>query len=314
MALRAGYYGVKRRIWEALQATTAKNVQDITDIWSNNTIMGAKNLLPNNLVTTSSQSVTFTHDADGGISLSGTAGANVDAAIYDTRDSGELWRGLTLIVSKGLDNANIKILVNAYTDTTYVKTLVDLDSGTESAPITIDYSGYNRVRVTAYVKSGTNTTGKKIYPMFRLATDPDDTYAPYAMTNRELTESVYFKGVLSSGVDLNDIKEAGIYSFTSTPTSAPTGVDNAVLIVTPVTAGNVNQTIIKTASAKSEIYSREYGGSPASWFGWYKYTGTAVTQAKAPEDIAVDPEISEEEPEVVKKSTRKKITKTEEEE
>ena len=64
---------------------------------------------------------------------------------------------------------------------------------------------------------------------------------------------------------------------------------------------------------KNEIYTRRYGGSASTWGSWYKFTGTAVTQAKAPEDIVVDPEISVEESVVVKKSTRKSTKKTEEE-
>lgn len=308
MALKAGYVGVKRWLYERLQATAAKNVQDIADIWSNNTIMGAKNLLPNNLVTKSDQSVTFTHDADGAISLSGTASANVDAAIYDTRDSGELWRGLKLIVSKGIDNANIKILVNAYTDTTYVKTLVDLDSGTESAPITIDYSGYNRVRVTAYVKSGTNTTGKKIYPMFRLATDPDDTYAPYANTNQELTATVFKKRDLSSADDLNDITTTGIYSATTAPTNTPESRSYYTLIVDVQSDSSIRQLILSGGNA---MYLRSYGGSPAAWGSWYKYTGTAVTPATqnspAPDDTRnIEPEIEETTTiKTIRKSTKK---------
>lgn len=35
-----------------------------------------------------------------------------------------------------------------------------------------------------------NIFNDTVYPMLRLASDPDDTYAPYAMTNRELTEAL----------------------------------------------------------------------------------------------------------------------------
>ena len=37
---------------------------------------------------------------------------------------------------------------------------------------------------------GVNHLHIKLYPMLRLASDPDDTYTPYAKTNKELTEDV----------------------------------------------------------------------------------------------------------------------------
>ena len=44
------------------------------------------------------------------------------------------------------------------------------------------------VKIYIAVFKNTILTDKKLYPMIRLASDPDDTYQPYAMTNRELTE------------------------------------------------------------------------------------------------------------------------------
>jgi len=191
MALRAGYYGVKRFLRDKMETIAGTYDETIKSLFprSEQAVLGVKNLLPNNLVNKTDQSVTFTRNTNGTISLSGTAGANVDAVIYDTRDSGELWRGLSLIVSKGVNNDNIKILVNAYNDNTYFKTIADIASGTEVAPFILDYNGYNRVRVTVFVKNGATVNGVTVYPMLRLATDPDDTYVPYAMTNKELTDS-----------------------------------------------------------------------------------------------------------------------------
>lgn len=328
MALKAGYVGVKRWLYEKLQATTSKNVRDIADIWADNNITGVKNFLaiPIKAVKATNQTGSWAGNV-----------YTINGGTFTFNVVGDL---ITDVVINGTFTADTTVATNAFNDN--IKVAVDGDyipsgitggsattysiifnyketlAGSEKSLITL-YNDGNTVKTIdsdwllklyLVAKAGTyNNVSLK--PMIRLASDPDATYVPYAMTNQELTKAVYFKGVLPTGVDLNDVKEAGIYSFTSTPTSAPTGVDNAVLIVTPVTTGNVNQTIIKTASTKSEIYSREYGGSPASWFNWYKYTGTAVSQSKAPEDIVSDPELLVEEPEVVVKKSTKKSTKKE---
>lgn len=53
-------------------------------------------------------------------------------------------------------------------------------------------TGKDYCAVGLYCAVGSQTVSSEIkfYPMIRLATDPDDTYAPYAMTNRELTEKI----------------------------------------------------------------------------------------------------------------------------
>lgn len=40
------------------------------------------------------------------------------------------------------------------------------------------------------IKGGTTVTNKSFKPMIRLGSDPDPTFAPYAMTNKELTDDV----------------------------------------------------------------------------------------------------------------------------
>ena len=337
MALRAGYYGVKRWLWDKLQSVPGK----VDTLIDNNNVTGVRNLLPNNLVNKTDQSVTFTHDADGAVSLSGTAAANVDAAIYDTRDSGELWRGLSIIVSKGIENENIKILVNAYNDTTYVKTLVDLASGTESAPITFDYTGYNRVRVTAYVKSGNNTTGKKIYPMFRLASDPDDTYESFAMTNRQLTTDKVSKTLVSTDAKTTIFSE-------STKVSSVTAILNDLLVSLRLTSisGASASGSWTTIATLNEAYrpaglvyevAIDDSGNPFGWVRihgdtgvvevyqgsgsvktvnlsslYFRNTSTSANRDITPDERSLDVEV--EESVVVKKATTRKSTKKTEEE
>ena len=89
-----------------------------------------------------------------------------------------------------------------------------------SAVITNLASGNNSIKagkaisVACVVYNGTTVNDLVFKPMLRLASDPDNTYQPYAMTNKELTDNVFFKRILSSADDLNDIKTTGIYGTT----------------------------------------------------------------------------------------------------
>lgn len=53
-----------------------------------------------------------------------------------------------------------------------------------------DYSTYPNSIVQLRIYSGTTPNHLMFKPMLRLASDPDDTYVPYAMTNRELTDKI----------------------------------------------------------------------------------------------------------------------------
>lgn len=59
------------------------------------------------------------------------------------------------------------------------------------------------VLVSPHIGADANiTVNKRIYPMIRLATDPDPTFAPPAMTNQELTEKV--QGIINAASNAAD--------------------------------------------------------------------------------------------------------------
>ena len=129
--------------------------------------------------------------------------------------------------------------------------------------------------ILVYARSQTLKSGHIFVKdlMLRLATDTDSTYQPYAMTNRELTEKVFEKGVLTSSDDLDDIKETGIYSATTSPTHSPDSLQYFTLIVKKRDNTDIKQMIFMAGF----IYTRRYGGSPLSWGSWYKFSGTVVS-------------------------------------
>ena len=134
---------------------------------------------------------------------------------------------------------------------------------------------YASIRVFIYCTDGTSVScDLSITDMLiKMSVDTSDAVTPYAMTNAELTEKVFEKGVLTSADDLNDITTTGIYCVTSTPTNTPDSLSYYSLIVSKRADSDIRQMIIK----KEAIYTRTKGGDPASWSSWYKFTGTVVS-------------------------------------
>lgn len=81
----------------------------------------------------------------------------------------------TWIISKGTTTGSIKIVVNAYNDGTYVRTLVE--SNSDNVSFSVDYNGYNNLSV--YLDMAANQTlNVTIKPMIR-ASGTSDTWEPY---------------------------------------------------------------------------------------------------------------------------------------
>lgn len=163
-------------------------------------VLGAKNLLPNNANTQTINGVTFTVNSDGSVTASGTASADAILFVagtdwsYANSVKNLLQKNKRYILSSGNtdDTANyylsISIKNSSGTDVLTPQTISGA-SGSMSAIFTVPntdnlgYIGY------IYIKSGT-TVNRTFKPMLRLASDPDDTYTPYAMTNKELTDEM----------------------------------------------------------------------------------------------------------------------------
>lgn len=168
--------------------------------------MGAKNLLPRaltNIITHNTSGswngnnytingVTFTVNSDGGITANGTATASntslfIYGGVYGALQENFLVKDVPYKLSSGIVN-NVKAYIKWQSFLDNSGTLVEQgDSRNENLAITED-APY--IRFMCHVENGTTVTNLTFYPMIRLATDTDDTYQPYAKTNRELTEDV----------------------------------------------------------------------------------------------------------------------------
>ena len=170
---------------------------------------GAKNLLPFDLATVKSSNtegtwsgsaytikgVTFTPTFDDKgnllyVNVNGTATGN----IWFTIGSFHGENGKSYIMSGcPSGGGSNKYYIIYYQPPQY------LDYG---APITFTSNG-SSYNVIIYINNGQTVSNLDFYPMIRLASDPDGTYEPYAMTNRQLTE------------DLNDLNKLKTTTITS---------------------------------------------------------------------------------------------------
>lgn len=158
---------------------------EISDIVN---VYGAKNLLENTLSSGTSQSVTYTVNTNKSISFSGTAAATFTICIGVIN----VKQGKSYTLSGGYSsNVHLDLRVATsgssaiWNNNTESKAVVSpQESG---ALLTFTANADETVYVHFRVGNGTNTSGAVLYPMIRLASIEDDTYVPYAKTNRELT-------------------------------------------------------------------------------------------------------------------------------
>ena len=253
---------------------TASDVASRVD-WESYAKTGVHNLLPPT-VTQTINNVVYTVNSDGTITVNNkpTSGnADLNIAFIPPKDG--------QYIVNGALSSNLRIHAfdrttndRPYADST--KTTINRNNA-ESPTDELSYymlashSYYITVRVT----ENYTASGEIFKPMVRIAADTDPTYAPYAMTNRELTENKVDKlaKVLTSSDDLDNIVETGIYYATTAPTHSPIAVGYYALIVMARNSTDAKQMVF----FGNKIYGRALGGNPAAWSSWYEYSGTIVS-------------------------------------
>lgn len=194
MALRAGYVGVKRRLYEALTKESAENAQSITDIRNDNDVLGAKNLFKSVASNNTVHLVAFAVNSDGTITANGTADADAYFIAFP-RTSGDPLKGLSKGVEYILSGDNATdgktyVFINYYTDSTRIGGTNTSGSAAVNGEIKFTIpAAANYIDFGVAVLNGKTVSDKVFSPMIRLATDPNNTYVPYAMTNQQLTAS-----------------------------------------------------------------------------------------------------------------------------
>lgn len=160
-------------------------------------VLGAKNLIPYpySYTTTTFKGVTFTDNGDGTVTVNGKPTGNADFRLCQPSEKkiklirGEKYvlSGSPLVESESENHLQIYLNYALNGVGNYISTKAN-GSVTFVMP-EYDEGTYQSIFIRAWNDAET-ITNITFYPMLRLASDPDDTYVPYAMTNRKLTENV----------------------------------------------------------------------------------------------------------------------------
>lgn len=155
--------------------------------------MGAKNLIPYpySKGTTTTNGVTYTVNADGSISADSDGVGATDTSIYRLYGFTADTKYITLPAGSYILNgcpaeggsSSYRIFINRQGDVDAYA----IDDG-EGATFTLDTA--TNIGIAIRVAKDYVADEVIIKPMIRLATDTDDTYQPYAKTNKELTDDV----------------------------------------------------------------------------------------------------------------------------
>ena len=167
----------------------------VKDVYSVMGEMGAKNLIPYPYYHTSKTTagITITDNGDGTLTFNGTStSATVIFRMISNDANIEIPLNKSKYILTWVDSSehkrNFRIDISlAKTDGTTV--VVNGESGVINIDNTNgEYTGiYSMGIFTANNQTVSNLTFK---PMLRLASDTDNTYQPYAMTNKQLTETI----------------------------------------------------------------------------------------------------------------------------
>ena len=142
---------------------------------------GAKNLLNNNGVNTKVHNgITFTKNADGSVTATGTATAN---ATYDMTQVLDVGRYTLTGCPSGGSTSTYNLTITT--------TGSDIGDG-----ITFNQTSTQNRTIRIYILPAAGEVNLTFYPMIRDSVIQDDTFVPYGMTNAELTE----EGMVEKGL------------------------------------------------------------------------------------------------------------------
>lgn len=156
-------------------------------------------------------------------------------------------------------------------DSSGVTILAENNSILENGHIELSFnsSNHNTILIKLFCTGSTSELGDVTYNnlMIKLATNPETSFQDFAKSNKELTDGEFVSDLLlSSAVDLDNIKDTGMYCVTSQPTHCP--FSYGTLIVEHIGASVARQIGIKINKASAgAIYIRSF--SDNSWGNWY---------------------------------------------
>ena len=219
------------------------------------TFYGAKNMLNITAESKTDAGITFTVNEDGSVTADGTATALIWYKLYESTGE-EPFVGKKVTVNgcpAGGGDTTYKLFIwKAGNVSGQTDTYVDKGNGVTFTWLN-DGSGDKAV-IYINIYEGQTLNNVTFYPMIRLASVEDDTYAPYAMTNLEITKYLEGGGTPTTTVTVtlysasNDTVAFTDASGSKTATTDSTGKAQNVSI----TFGNNSPTITFTSSVAKD--------------------------------------------------------------
>ena len=161
--------------------------------WSENNVLGAKNLIPINTSEKShtQNNVQFTLNEDGSIKahITGTGDGGVFDVTTKANENLILPNG-TYIFSgcpSGGSNSTYRCRVRVYNITTGTESSYGFDTGSGVTVTVNETEGKGIIEIACLIYSGYNGSDLLFKPMIRPSSIADDTYTPPSQTNRQLS-------------------------------------------------------------------------------------------------------------------------------
>ena len=177
----------------------------VKDIRSEQSVLGAKNWFHTNTIVSKATDVEVTITEDGKtIRVNNTTAGSYKMVTFQMpveKNTNYLFTSDVLVTSGAalvaISDSSGDIITKAPTDG---KINIEFNSGDRTA-----------IRVKMLCTQSTSEIGDITYSnnMLRLASDPDDTYVPYAMTNRELTSKISSCSEITGTATINSLSKHG---------------------------------------------------------------------------------------------------------
>jgi hypothetical protein len=162
-------------------------------LWSENNVLGAKNLIPINTTEKchTQNNVQFTLNEDGSIKAHITGTGNGGQFDVTTKtDKNLILPNGTYIFSgcpSGGSSSTYRCRVRVYNITTGTESSYGFETGSGLTITVNETEGKGIIEIACLIYSGYNGSDLLFKPMIRPSSIADDTYVPYAQTNRQLT-------------------------------------------------------------------------------------------------------------------------------
>lgn len=248
VATSTRYETLKGAVTSDVDATVAQHTSDIQGLTSETSdivnVLGAKNILP--CQKTSAEvidGVTFTPLSDGKITISGTASGASSSSFRTVSKTAFVPKdGQYVITGNPWSDGNVAFLLY---DSTAGQNII-LFGGEQEKEATL-YASHEYYFSIAVGVGTAISPAVTFYPMIRPASIADDTYVPYAMTNRELTEKTvkyYSSSEYITNANFTDnttytILEDGFYILQAQNNAAPSAAADIRILIGNITTASI---------------------------------------------------------------------------